>query len=257
MTTPSPPPGSSRDAAEASRQARLCLVCLCGLYVVLGLALAGRLSPWVLGAAVPLLYARAALAVHELMHARSAAHVSPLHRLMMVLESPVCLGYREHRDVHLRHHRHTATEGDPEFFQIRGGHARAFLNALASPERAFVLWVRERGFGGSLARQGTVRFACFVLAAGLNPPAFLSYWVAVRLSVGVSSYVFHHVLHYRRGRYGTFSLRVSRPVALALRLVFGREGADIVLEHEAHHAFPGVRSRRLPGLVAAPVESAA
>jgi hypothetical protein len=122
------------------------------------------------------------------------------------------------------------------------------LNALASPERAAAGWVREHGIGPSLARQGAVRLACFVLAAGLNPPAFLSYWVALRAGVGLSSYLFHHALHHRRGGYGTFPLRTPPPLACVLGLVFGREGAAIVLEHEAHHAFPGVRAGRLAGL---------
>jgi fatty acid desaturase len=223
-------------------------VYLLAIYALLALALARVVPVWTLLVFIPPLYVRSALIAHELMHICKDTQVPLLHRLMMILETPLCLGYREHRDIHLRHHQAAATERDPEYFQIRGGHLRAFAGAMVSPEWSLVHYLREKGSSRTLAAEATVRLTVFAMAAWWNPVVFLVYWVTLRLSVGVSAFVFHHALHYRGGRYGTFRLRPPGLVDRAIRFVLGTEPALILYEHPAHHRWQQVKALRLPDL---------
>ncbi|PAW91057.1 MAG: hypothetical protein B9S33_01040 [Pedosphaera sp. Tous-C6FEB] len=244
-----PPKEFFSSEREARSYQWVSLGLLLAIYVLLAGWLAGRLPVWVLVTAVPILYVRCALVVHELMHVRGAAEVFWIQRLMMILDSPMCLGYREYRDIHLRHHRHAGTEVDPEFFQIRGGHLRAFLNALLATEIAFVHLVRERGMAGELAWLATVRALVFFGLLFAFPAAFLVYLVTIRLVIGVSNFLFHHATHARAGSYGNFPLRPPRWVDKAFCLLAGTALRHILFEHDSHHAWQQVKAERLPGLL--------
>ncbi|MEO8755076.1 MAG: hypothetical protein ABI624_20625 [Casimicrobiaceae bacterium] len=243
-----PPSSMIRNRADARHYTRATLLYVGLLYLALGLAVFKVMPVWWLLAVVPLVYLRLALALHELLHVASAAEVPAFHRLTMIFETPLCLGYREHRAIHFAHHRFASTERDPEQYQIVGGPWRGFANALISPEHAFVTWVRAHGLNRTLALETSVRLAGFVAIAWLNPGAFLIYWIALRLSVGFASFVFHHVLHNLDGQLGTFRLPVARGIVGAAKLLFGEEPMLILTEHERHHEWPRVRARDLPRL---------
>ncbi len=240
--------GFLRDEADARRYIRLTLAYALTLYAALGFAIAGVLPAWALVPIVPLVYLRLALALHELMHVRPASGVPFFHRLTMILETPLCLGYREHRAAHLLHHRFAATARDPEIYQIRGGLIRAFGNAMISPERSCIAWVSRQGVSASLALEGSVRLAVFGTVLAFDPWIFFVYWVSLRFSVGVTSFVFHYVLHNRDGRLGTFPLPLAPALSRAAGAIFGGEPMLILTEHERHHRWPGVRARDLPRL---------
>jgi fatty-acid desaturase len=163
----------ARDRADARHYMRATLVYVCLLYAALGLALARVIPAWTLLVAVPLVYLRLALALHELLHAASAAEVPAFHRLTMIFESPLCLGYREHRAIHFAHHRFASTDRDPERYQILGSGWRAFGAALISPEHALVTWVRAHGLSRDLAVEMGIRLIGFGLVLAINPAAFL------------------------------------------------------------------------------------
>jgi fatty acid desaturase len=218
------------------------------LYALLGLAGFGAIPAAALVVAVPLVYVRLSLALHELMHVRRAAQVPFFHRLAMIFDTPLGLGYREHRAIHLAHHRHAATARDPELFQIRGNHLRAAACALIAPERHLVVWLRRRGASRSLRVEGAVRLAAFAVALALNPGVFLVYWISLRASVGGASFVFHHLLHCSGGRYGTFPLPATPAWLRVGRALFGPEPIVILTEHRLHHEWPQVRSADLPRL---------
>jgi hypothetical protein len=237
-----------RDQADAARYKRLSLVHLLAIYGLLGLAMAGLVPAWLLFVLVPPLYVRAALSIHELMHICPVGQVPFLHRLMMVVETPVGLGYREHRDIHVRHHQNPACERDPEFFQIRGGHLRALASSMVSPEWAFVRYWREKRLTRPWGAEAALRATVFVALAWANPVVFLAYWVTLRATVGVSNFLFHHALHYRAGRYGTFRLELPAPVDRVLRVLLGAELVLILCEHPAHHAWLQVKARYLPDI---------
>jgi len=235
-----------RDDTDARRDLRRTVVLTLLIYAVLALAEAGVVGAWIFPVVVPLLYVRLSLALHELMHARNAARVSWFHRLAMIFDTPLGLGYREHRAIHLRHHRYATTARDPELFQIRGSGARAFANALISPERAAWTWARRQGVSRALAREAAVRAIAFVAVAAWNPVVFLCYWVTLRACIGVSSFVFHHVMHSRAGELGSFALPALPRGWLAIaRVLFGSEPVTIVSEHRAHHRCAAIRARDL------------
>jgi hypothetical protein len=224
------------------------------IWGALALAMLGVVSLAELAPVIVVCYLRGALLTHELMHVRGPEQVAWPLRLMMLFETPFGLGYREHQHIHLRHHRQPAMPGDPELFQIRGGSGRALLAAMASPELAAVQWVAERGIGPRLRREAIVRAVVMLTLVALSPAVFLAYWVLMRLTVGVSNFMFHHVLHYRKlGRrveYGTFTLRLPGPLDAALHLVLGSSLAAVLCEHDAHHAWQQVKAERLRGLLA-------
>lgn len=240
-----------RDIADAKRYLRSTLAHTIAIYIVLAAALAGMVPPWILIAAVPWLYVRLSLGLHELLHARSAAEVPAFHRLALIFDTPFGLGYREHRAIHFRHHRFAGDERDPELWQIEGGHWRAFASAMTTPERSLVDWVYARGFDAPLVADGAVRLIAFLGVAALNPPVFLVYWLLLRVSIGGSGFVFHHLLHNRDGAFGTYALPFPPWLVFAGRAVFGVEPMLILTQHRSHHLWPDVRVRDLPRLPSA------
>jgi fatty acid desaturase len=245
------PSAFARDDDDARARIRQTLGHTLSLYALLGLALAGAIPVLALVVAVPLVYVRLSLALHELMHVRTASRVPAFHRLAMIFDTPLGLGYREHRAIHLAHHRYTATTRDPELYQIRGGHLRAFLCATFSPERHLVTWIRRRGMSRALAAEAAVRFALFFALALANPAVFFAYWATLRASIGGASFVFHHLLHSRGGDLGNFPLPFGPGVLRFARTAFGQEPVVILTEHRAHHLWPTVRARDLPRLAQA------
>ena len=239
---------AGRHAADVRRYLRATFGWTVAIYALLGAALGGLFPAVLLVAAVPLVYVRLSLALHELLHLRAAARVPAFHRLAMIFDTPFGLGYREHRALHLRHHRSGAGAADPELFQITGGHLRAFACSLFAPECSLLLWIRTRGISAPLAREASLRLALFALVAALNPMVFLLYWAVLRTSIGAAGFVFHHVLHNRSGRLGTFSLPVSERVLRAGYALFGTEPMLILARHRAHHLWPELRVRELPDL---------
>ena len=220
------------------------------IWAALGLGMLGVVSIPLLAPVIVVCYVRGALLTHELMHVRRPEQVAWPLRMMMLFDTPFGLGYREHQDIHLRHHQRPAAPGDPELFQIRGGSARAFVAAMAGPELAAIRWVSEHGIDAGLRREATVRALVMLSLAALQPAVFVAYWVVLRLTVGVANFMFHHVLHYRGGEYGTFPLRLPRPLDAVLRLVLGSSLAAVLSEHDAHHAWSQVKAERLRGLLA-------
>lgn len=224
------------------------------IWACLGGAILGFASIVALSPVIVVCYLRGALLTHEIMHARRPEQVAWPLRLMMLFDTPLGLGYREHQDVHLRHHQRPAAAGDPELFQIRGGRLRALLAAMVGPELTAMRWVEERGIDASLRRDASVRALVMLSLATLQPAVFLTYWVLLRLMVGISNFMFHHMLHYRcragsHGEYGTFPLRLPGPLDAALRVVLSSPLAAVLSEHDAHHAWAQVKAERLRGLL--------
>jgi hypothetical protein len=247
-----PFPDLLRNDDDARRYVRRTLALTLAVHGMLAAALAGLVSPWVFPVLLPLAYARLSLSLHELMHVRAASQVSWFHRLAMIFDTPLGLGYREHRAIHLAHHRYAATARDPELYQIRGSHLHAFACALMAPEHAAVDWLRRHGATPALARAALVRGLCFVALLIWNPVVFAAYWLTLRLCIGCSSFVFHHLLHSRADMLGHFPLppAVLRCMPIA-HVLFGVEPVIIVRDHRVHHAFPGVRALDLPLLASA------
>jgi hypothetical protein len=235
-----------RNDADARRYLRATLLHTLAMYGVLAAAIFGAVPVWTLLVAVPWIYVRLSLGLHELLHVRDSESVPAFHRLAMVFDTPFGLGYREHRAIHFRHHRFGGNERDPELWQIEGGHLRAFANAMTTPERSLVEWIRTRGTDAALARDGVFRLVCFCAVVAIDPTVFFVYWIALRASIGGAGFVFHHLLHNRRGALGTYALPFPSWLVRAGRLIVGTEPMLILRQHRSHHLWPDVRVRDLP-----------
>ena len=218
------------------------------LYVALLMAALEVLPLWALAGAVPLVYVRLALALHELMHSSAPHRLGAFFRLAVVLETPWALGYREHRVLHLRHHRFNAGPGDPERDLIAASPARALWLAMLVPERSLLAWVREKGLRSALGPGHVLRAVLFVSVAWLAPAAFAVYWVMLRLSIGFSGFCFHHLLHARPGRLGTFALPGGERTLRWGMCLFGQQPMLILRRHRAHHLWPQIPVDALPDL---------
>lgn len=217
------------------------------IYALLLLALL-RPGLWPVLMAIPLVYVRLALGLHELLHLCPAERVPEFHRWALIFDTPLGLGYRELRIVHYQHHRWGGSERDPEYFQIAGSHGRALGRAMLVPELTFAAWVRLHGLSGVQLVRLIVRSTLFVLVAALNPVIFAVYWLLLRLSIGVSSFIFHHLLHARGGQLGTFALPAPQILLQLGRALFGKEPIDILTRHREHHLWPRLRVWELPEL---------
>lgn len=245
-----PPRSYHRSPADARRYQRHGVLYMGMIYAALGTAM-GVVPLPVVAPVIVIAYLRGALLTHELIHVRRPEQVAWMLRMMMLFDTPLGLGYRENQSIHLRHHQQAATEADPEFYQIRGGPLRAFVAAMLGSELAAAKWVIARGMSPSLRREATVRALVMLTLVAAQPLVFLQYWIVIRTTIGVSNFMFHHLLHYRRGQYGTFCLRLPGPLDASLRLVLGRALAAVLCEHDAHHAWGQVKAERLPGLLQA------
>jgi len=240
-------PASDTQTLHARRYIRSTLGWTLLIYALLLLALL-RPGFWPVLLAVPLVYVRLALGLHELLHLCPAERVPEFHRWALIFDTPLGLGYRELRIVHYQHHRWGGSERDPEFFQIAGGHLQAFLRALCVPELTCAAWVRTHGLSRVQAARLLARSGLFVLIASINPGVFLVYWAILRLSIGASSFIFHHLLHARHGQLGTFALPAPPALIRLGQLLFGKEPIDILTRHREHHLWPRLRVWELPEL---------
>lgn len=240
-----PPRELYHSEADAARYELQSFLCLFGIHVSLYLALAGWMPVWAMAAAVMVLMPRLHLPLHELLHMRPVEQVNWFTRLNTHIESPISLGYREYRIIHLEHHRFTATEQDPEWYQIRGGHLRALVYSMFTTEQSFVRWVLQRGMSRSLLVETLIRLVPFAVALWWNPQVFLVYLVALRTTAWLSQFTFHHVLHYRNGQYGTFRLVLPKPLMFVAGVFVGWKNLPIVCEHPTHHEWPMVRATAL------------
>ena len=99
-STAVPDASALRNDADARRYLRATLLHTLAIYGVLAAAIFGAVPVWTLLVAVPWIYVRLSLGLHELLHVRDSESVPTFHRLAMVFDTPFGLGYREHRAIH-------------------------------------------------------------------------------------------------------------------------------------------------------------
>ena len=148
--------------------------------------------------AVPLVYVRLSLALHELLHLRAGgararvpsagddlrhAVRTRLSRASRAASAPSSLRRRRRRSGAASRSQAATSARSP----TRWSHRNARC----------VAWIRTHGISAPLAREAGLRLAAFVLVATLNPMVFLLYWIVLRASIGAAGFVFHHVLHNR------------------------------------------------------------
>lgn len=185
------------------------------------------------------------LSLHELFHLRQANEVGLFTEVMPFMVTPLFIGYREYRDIHMHHHAYMATPMDPDYFHIRGKPWQGLLNAFTAPEQIFFRWVSQqktdiRFIFGVFIR--LLLFASLMLITGWH---FLWYWVPVRLAHGISYFTFFYCLHRRNGLYGVYSLPLPQSARQLLGVIFGRDAVQATCHHDVHHAHPGITADHL------------
>lgn len=231
---------------DARRYTLITLVCYALLYGQFLLALAGAIPFWSMCLTAPVLIVRWMFAQHELFHLRTAREVDPLTRLLPLMLTPISLGYKEYLHIHYGHHRHMATEDDPEYFQLRGGKISGFLNALTAPEQAFVRWVMRNPIDTELILGTLLRAVLFVGLVWISGANFWWYWLPVRLAYGLAYFSFFYCLHRRGEGYGVYPIKLARWEQTVFGLLFGQDALLGTCHHDAHHRQPRVSAYRLP-----------
>lgn len=186
------------------------------------------------------------IAFHELFHLKSADQLDWITRLVPIPFSPINLGYREYRQIHFAHHKHTATPADPDAFHILGGFFRAFLGALTQHEQASFRYIMQHGLNRELAISMTLRLLIFVMLLSLAPVQFLLWAAVLRVTYTINDFVFFHLVHYRFGQPGTFRTPLPAILRWPLILVYGFDVVYATMYHDIHHAQPRIAPRFLP-----------
>ncbi|SDZ07905.1 fatty acid desaturase [Nitrosomonas sp. Nm33] len=231
--------------ADAIRYRTQSLLWLAAIYLHTVVVLVGLLPPWSLVLSMVVFVVRWMLSTHELLHLRSACEVDPITRLLPLLLTPLQLGYREYRVIHFRHHRYMATPQDPEYFQLRGGKLRGFINAMSAPEQSYFRWITQQGLDAQLLRGTLMRLVLFVALVGASGLTFFWYWVPLRFAYGVSYFSFFYCLHRRGEAYGVYPQKFSPGTARLFALLFGRDSLMATCHHDIHHAHPHIAARHL------------
>lgn len=232
--------------ADGARYARLVTIHTLLLYAHLGLCLAGIAPWWTLCLSAPVLVVRWMLALHELFHLRPADEVDGFTALMPLAVTPLFIGYREYRAIHMGHHAHMATPRDPDYFHIRGTPLSGLLNAFTAPEQIFFRWVAAHPVDPAFLLGVVARLSIFAVLVALTGWQFLWYWLPVRIAHGLGYFGFFYCLHRRGEDYGVYPLRLAAWLQAALGMLFGRDAVLATCHHDVHHRHGGVAARHLP-----------
>ena len=192
------------------------------------------------------------IAFHELMHLKKAEELDLLTRLLPIPFAPVNLGYREYQNIHMGHHRFTATPNDPDAFHILGGFLRALIGALTQHEQASYRYIRANGLSRELAVMMLVRAGIFMALLLTAPEAFLMWWLVLRLSYVINDFVFFHLVHFRSGAAGTFPIPLPFYIVYPALLIYGPDVVYATMYHDIHHQHTRIAPRYLPVIATTP-----
>jgi fatty acid desaturase len=215
------------------------------LYGHFALAIAGYLPLWTFCIAAPMYVSRWMIGLHEFLHVVKPEDANLFIRLQLLLVTPFSLGYREIREIHLRHHAYAVTERDPDLYLFRGGMITSFLYAVASPEISVYHWIRDKGVDQQLVLGMLVRLILFSLFVWNLGWLSLWYFIPVRLAYGSSMFSISFPLHRKDGAYGTFTPRFGMGERL-MQLYCGRAALHTLLYHDIHHDYPRISALKLP-----------
>lgn len=187
---------------------------------------------------------------HELMHLKKPQELDLFTRLSPIPFAPFSLGYREYHNIHMGHHRYTATDKDPDAFHILGGYVKAFIGALTQQEQASYRYIRANGLSRELKVMLLVRATIFFGLLLASPLAFLAWWLVLRLSYAINDYVFFHLVHFRAGAAGTFPIPLPDYIAFWFFLFYGSDVVYATIHHDMHHQHTRIAPRNLPVIAA-------
>lgn len=215
------------------------------VYLHFGLAIFGYVPLWTFCLAVFLYIPRWMISLHEAQHFYTPKTINPITRHNLLILTPFQLGYREMRDIHMRHHAHTAMEKDPEYYHIRGSWLSGYINVMFSPEQSVYFWIRDKGIDAELVKGMTIRLALFVAIVAAFGWQSLWYFVPVRIAYGTCLFWFSYCLHRKKGAYGTFQTIYPNAMRRIMVFLYGETLYQSISEHDIHHDYPGIAGHRL------------
>ena len=188
------------------------------------------------------------ISVHELVHIYEPSQLNRLIRWLGISPVPLSvltLGYDEIRAIHFAHHCAPATDADPDAYHIRGSSGWVFLNAMTTPEQDTIRWIMAHGLSFSLAIGLLIKLVLLGALAWLGGTTFLWFWLALRLSYGVTDFIFFRCVHHQQGEYGSFALTLHPALVGIGEWIFGKTVMQATLNHDLHHQHPGLAARSL------------
>lgn len=194
----------------------------------------------------PMYIARWMINLHDLMHLLKPSDVNWLIRLHPVVLTPFSLGYKEIRDIHMRHHAYTITDNDPDLYHIKGNFFTSFIKVTLSPEISAYHYVREKGIDTELLVGSLFRFSIFISLALILGEQFLYLLVPLRLCYGACMYSISFPLHRSHGDFGTYTPHYPVWLQVFMTFLFGREALNTLSHHDIHHDHPKITSINLP-----------
>jgi fatty acid desaturase len=215
------------------------------IFIHFGLAIFGYVPLWTFCIAVFIYIPRWMIALHESQHFYTLQTINPITKHNLLVLTPFQLGYREMRDIHMRHHAYTAAEKDPEYYHIRGSWLSGYINVMFSPEQSVYFWIRDKGIDAELIRGMSIRFALFsALVVGFGWQS-LWYFIPVRLAYGSCLFLFSYCLHRNNGEYGTFQVTYPAVLKKIMLFLYGPTLFPSISEHDIHHDYPLIAGHRL------------
>lgn len=237
----------SKNSADEIRQLLLGDVAYLSLvYIHFGICLAGFLPLWTFCVGAPMYVSRWMIGLHETLHIVRWEDTPLLIRLHLLIVTPISLGFKEIRDIHMRHHAYTLTEEDPDLYHIRASFVGGFVKATLSPEISAYHWIRDKGIDRQLGIGMAIRFTLFVLFVGSLGWTSLWYFIPVRLAYGACMFSISHFLHHKEGVYGTFTPRFGKFLDAVITVYFGPAALQTLCYHDIHHDHPRIAAFKLP-----------
>jgi len=216
------------------------------VYIHFGLAITGVLPLWTFCIAVPMYVARWMIGLHEALHIVKLEDTNSLIMLHLLLITPISLGYREIRDIHMRHHAYTLTENDPDIYHLRGNMLSGFILATFSPEISAYYWIRDKGVDKTLLLGMVLRLTLFCIFVGSLGWLSLWYFIPVRLAYGTCMFAISFPLHRKDGAYGTFTPNFGAWLETVMELYAGGAALNTLKYHDIHHDYPRISAQKLP-----------
>jgi fatty acid desaturase len=186
------------------------------------------------------------IGLHETLHVVKPEDINPIVWLQLLLVTPFSLGYREIRDIHMRHHAYAVTDKDPDLYHIRGNVVSGFILATLSPEISAYHWIRNQGVDVQLAVGMSLRFMLFSAFVWYLGWTSLWYFIPVRLAYGSCMFSISFPLHRKQGAYGTFTPRFGTLLETVMQVYCGRAALHTLSYHDIHHDYPRIAASKLP-----------
>ncbi len=218
-------------------------------YACYFVTVAGLVPMWAMLAPGVVCFIRYFNRAHESLHAdvRGNAGKHPA-RWLMVIVSPIYLGYDQLRELHLAHHREVDTPSDPDQFMLHASAWRAMLACVVQPEQYLVAYIRRCGLRPRVAAQLALRTGVYAGLMWLGGwPGALLYNLMTRIGNTAAFFIFSWVVH-QPEHYQLRPPRFPAWMASVWAPLFGRESLLGVRFHYLHHRFPHVPDRHLPAL---------